>query len=107
MQILRKYVMVALFFALATHSVYGQPAYNQEYDYSDSAYTQGSRAAHWSVYVPIALFVAAGILFGIADKDHKGSHSHSGYDSYDGLGRLESYGSSSHSGGYSRSGYSH
>jgi hypothetical protein len=102
MQKLRKFLMLTFFFVLVTHSVYGQPSNQECENYVDSAYIQGSQVAHWSAYVPIAVFVAAGIFLGIADNNHKSSNSHA---SYDGLGPLESY--SSYSGRYSGSGYGH
>jgi hypothetical protein len=92
-----------------THSIYGKPAYRQEYEYddhSDSAYAQGSHTAHWSAYIPIVGLIAAGIIWSIADKDHKSYSSHASSSNKDGLGPLESsyYNYSSYSSG---SGYSH
>lgn len=114
MQIIRKFVTLALFLVLTTQSVYGQPSYNQEYeydDYSDSAYMQSSHTAHWSAYVPIAALLAAGVLWAIADKHHSSHHSsHSSSrssDSHHGLGPMESYSSSDYSSYSYGTGYSH
>ncbi|WP_042281323.1 hypothetical protein [Candidatus Protochlamydia sp. R18] len=109
MQVARKFVTLTLFFVLVTHSIYGQSRYNQEYEYDDgcdSAYAQSSRTAHWSAYVPIVALIAAGIIWSIADKDHKSYSSHASSSSQDGLGPLDS--SSYNYSGYSLgSGYSH
>ncbi|CUI17286.1 conserved putative membrane protein [Candidatus Protochlamydia naegleriophila] len=113
MQIIRTCVTLTLFFVLATHSVYGQPSYSQEYeydDYSNSAYTQSCYSAHWSAYVPIAALLAAGVFWAIADKHHSShhsSHASSRSGSHHGLGPMEGYSSSDYSSYSYGTGYSH
>lgn len=114
MPIIRKCVTLTLFFALISHSIYGNSPYNPQYDYDDyedSAYMQSSQTAHWSAYVPIAALLAAGIFWAIADKHHSSHHnSHSSSrssGSQHGLGPMQSYSSSGYSSYSYGTGYSH
>lgn len=73
----------ALFFAAA--SLHGQATQAYEEESACCAYEEGSRSAHWSVYIPIAITIGAAVWFGLADQ---GSHKHSESNSQDGLGSI-------------------
>lgn len=98
---LHRLFILTLLFAFVTTSIQGQNSCCDEVTECGSAYTEGAQTAHWSVYIPIAILVAAAIWFGVADRDH----STDSYGSQDALGsidnskrnsdvrRLENYGS--------------
>ena len=86
MQKIHKWVVFTLLFTLLTTSIQSQDNYDQEDEAAGSAYVQSSQSAHWSVYVPITIFVVAAIWFGVSDKDHDLS---SYKDSQDGLGSID------------------
>ncbi len=82
----RSLIAFAIALSIATMPVCGQyqPHLDDEESCS-SAYTESSRSAHWSVYVPIVALVGAAIWFVAADgKQVK----HDSNDSQDGLGSI-------------------
>jgi hypothetical protein len=85
MKKLHQFFTLTLLLTFATPSIHGQdPQYQEDATYS-SAYMQSSHAAHWSVYIPIALLVGAAIWFGVADRNHE---CHDYNDSQDALGSI-------------------
>lgn len=104
MLILRKLVTLTLLFALMATSLQGQDPDTGMNDNSDentaSAYQESVHAAHWSIYIPIGIYVAAAIFLGIADTKHSQYFSHSRSDA------LGPAGSSSYSPETSSSGMS-
>lgn len=93
MKKLRPWIHLMLFFAMMTTSIHGQEICNQEEDQSYlqenesccEAYMESSHTAHWSVYVPLTILVAAAIYFGMADKKN---HEHPSSGSQDALGSI-------------------
>jgi hypothetical protein len=84
-----KFFVFTLIFAFASTSIQGQE-YCEEtgMECECPAYVEGSRTAHWSIYVPIAIIVAAAIWFGIADRnDCKSDYYYT--DSQDALGSID------------------
>ncbi len=103
----QKLVTVSLFFSLLTASIRGQ---EQAYDYNyengqennySAAYQESVYSAHWSIYVPLAIFVVAAAYLGYSDTKRADSYSHNRSDA---LGPAESnYNGSGN--GYSEYGY--
>lgn len=77
--------LLCLSMIFASASVFGQTDQLIEEDSTCSAYVEGTRTAHWSVYIPIVATIGAAILFGIADQC---SHKCSSGDSQDALGSI-------------------
>lgn len=105
MQLLRKFFFLMMLFVSALRPAYGDQGC-QDCDTCGEAYSQSSYTAHWSAYVPIAVLIAAGIWFGVADSKSDDSSSSSDSSSHDGLGSLGSKSSSYKScSSYSSGGY--
>jgi hypothetical protein len=88
MEKLHKLVTLTLLFTIVTTSIQAQDADDQSDENYSSAYVQSSHAAHWSVYIPIAILVVAAVYLGLADEKHSNDSSSS--DSQDGLGSIDS-----------------
>lgn len=116
---LRQSMIIVLCIMFTLSSLQGQEICHQEKEEEEvcsEAYLQSSYTAHWSVYIPITLLVAAAIYFGLADQKH---HDPSSSDPQDGLGCIvhskrignlkysSSYKNSSYSYSRSRAGYQH
>jgi hypothetical protein len=81
MQNLRKLMTLTLLFALMASSIQGQENYYDDQDENvSSAYQESVHAAHWSIYIPIAIYVVAAVYLGIADTHHSKEFSHSRSD---------------------------
>lgn len=91
MRMFQKLRTAALFAALITSPLYGEAhCYEDDgMDPENCAYMQSSHAAHWSAYVPIAVLIAAGICWSVADKKHSSSSGHCNSNSQNGLGSLD------------------
>jgi len=74
-------ITFTLVLTCAISSIHAQDSCQQEDGNFSSAYVESSHAAHWSVYIPIAILVGAAIWFGFADKDKdKGEDSNNSQD---------------------------
>lgn len=86
MKRLRQWIILTLFFTCTATSIQAHEMDQEEYPSCGEAYIQSSHTAHWSVYVPITILIAAAIYFGIADQKNRGHHHSS--DSQDALGSI-------------------
>ncbi len=95
MKKLNPWIVLTLLLTMTISSLQSQENNENDADYS-SAYQESSHTAHWSIYIPISILVAAAIYFGIADQNDSRSDY---YDSQDALGSI---GNSKRINGYSR-----
>ena len=105
MHIRRKITTLTLLLAVATCSVQGQESTadccEAQASCAESGYMESVHAAHWSIYIPIGVYVAAAIFLGIADTESSPNFAHSRSDA---LGPADSHSHSKPSrGNYSRS----
>jgi hypothetical protein len=72
-------LLMSLFFSsIQVSSIQAQGYDDMDQEWTDEeaccpAYVQGTQSAHWSIYIPISLFVVAAVWLGLADSNHKNS----------------------------------
>lgn len=66
MQPFRSIVLATLLVAFINFSVFAQDPPFQTQEYS-TAYAESSHVTHWSVYIPVAALIAAGLWLGAQD----------------------------------------